>query len=629
MGSCCKFTRKIQREAPPTILLDMKRPLTPIALLFALAILALAFCTQIFWSPTDAEAALAWNLGIILAPVFALIVQYKIAGERRLPIVLTLTVVAIINTTIVLGSRLGAWKGVDWVRALTGNGLPDLPGKTIMGGLVLALIVYAILKKWWRLPAGLADVLVLGLPLAAVSGRVGCLLAGCCYGVPTGSDWGICYGPGTPAYLHQTQSGQLAEGAVFSSPLFPIQLFLIGGNLLIFILLWHYRKRFSRIGALACLGLALLTFQRFGIEFMRDVATNRGGFGLMWGGIKMAQWAALLMALGSMAGFCYLQFFQKKNTARVGTDAPIISTLAQATALGVITLGGFLVRNLLTFDEAMVILASCAPAVLMLGRQLWRERSSGRPVLATATMLSATAMVVLLNPLDTIAPNQNPREWKQWVEVGAAGSFGSYKVISRDCDGNVIREDIIKANSGGGEINANWQRGWTKLQVSLRGAFGKTHPEDNNEAYYNFRYSSFGLQGRASSKWIGGSLGLFNRQQNFKFGGTRENYMLPSMSLRLGRPDRYSIDFRFYDEPTLGLSNVPPFSMGLFNWGFNDRSGNSLLRVGFAITSPAESAFHLAGQFPLGQDGVIGSFSAYIGKANMVGFGLRYRFKEQ
>ncbi len=610
----------------------MKRLLTLSPIFFALALVIGAFSTVILWKPSDVDAALAWNLAIILAPALALAAQWKVARERQFPIVTVLTVVAILNTSIVIGSRLGAWTGQDWVHALTGSGLPDLPGKTIMGGLVLLVLVYFVLQRWWRLPAGLADVLMLGLPLAAVSGRVGCLLAGCCYGIPTDSNWGISYGHGTPAYMQQLQSGILIEGATSTTLLFPIQLLLIGGNLLIFIFLWHFRKRFTRPGALAFLGFALLTFQRFGIEFLRDVATNRGSFGIIWGGLKMGQWVVLLMALVSFAGFLTLQFFQQKNSKAPSQEVPSVGTAQLAYALGGITLFGFLLRDLMTLDEAMVILVSCVPALVLLGRQLWREHSTGRSVLAPASLLSATAIVLMINPIDSIPNKALPGEWKQWMEVGAAGSFGSYKDISRDCDGNVVSEDKVKTNSAGAEVNANWQRGWTKLQVGLRGTFGNASTDENNNEDSNYRYTSFGLHGRASSKVIGASLGLFNRHRNFPaYVGDypSQNDFLLSASLRIGRLDRYFVDFRFYDEPMLGLANEPVFSFGFLNLGFNDPSGNSLLRAGMAVTSVGESAFNLAGQFPFGKTGINGGFSAYLGNANMFSLGLRYRFRDK
>ncbi|HLP92935.1 MAG TPA: prolipoprotein diacylglyceryl transferase family protein [Saprospiraceae bacterium] len=611
----------------------MKNYLTLFPVSLSVLCLSLAFGSVILWMPTNLEAAIVWNLAIMMAPALALLAEWQMARERQFQLTTVVTLIAIVNTSIVLGSRLGAWSGADWVRALGGQGLPDLPGKTVMGGLVLAILVYIALKRLWKLPAALADVLAIGLPLAAVSGRVGCLVAGCCYGIPTNSNWGISYGPGTPAYEHQVAAGILHEGAASTTFLYPIQLILIGGNFLIFLIMWGLRNKVSRPGALAFLGLGLLTFQRFGIEFFRDVATNRGSFGVMLGGLKTGQWVMLAIALCSLAGFAWLYFTQPVNKRPDQPTQLPVGTAPQAYVLGGIILGGFLLRDVLTLDEAMVILISCLPAMVLLGRSLWRDYHAGRTVFAPASLLSISAILLIANPIDTIPAKPSSMEWKRWVDVGAGATLGNYEDISRDCDGNVVERYKVNTRSGGGEVNANWQRGFTRLRVGVRGAFGVVSTDENIYTDNNYRYSALGLQTEASGKFMGLSIGLYHLHQSFpaKVGNDvfPTNQFLPSGTLRIGRADRYSVDFRLYDEPGLGLVAEPPFSMGLINWGFNDLSGQSLVRAGFAVTSASESSLHLFGRFPIGKTGLSGNVTFYLGNATMFNAGLRYRFKEK
>jgi len=66
------------------------------------------------------------------------------------------------------------------------------------GGLVffggpLAVVPFAFwyFKKYKLPPWKTSDALIGALPLGHMFGRFGCLAAGCCYGRPTGSDWGI------------------------------------------------------------------------------------------------------------------------------------------------------------------------------------------------------------------------------------------------------------------------------------------------------------------------------------------------------------------------------------------------------------------------------------------------------
>ncbi len=589
----------------------------------ALSLLAL-LCLSLFQfgqfniAPTDTQAAIVWNLGLILAPVLALVFQWKFARERQVPIAIFLSVWAVVNSALVLGSRMGAWTAHDWQQVLSGNGLPELPGKTVLGGVLLAVLVFAALRRWWGISFHAADALVIGLPLAGITARIGCLYAGCCFGVPTGAAHGICYGPGTPAFEHQVRAGLLAADAGSSLPVYPIQAILIMGNLLIFCLLWHFRKKITRPGALGFLGLALLTAQRFGIEFFREIATNRGQFGLMWEGLKMAQWACLFMAALGLVGF-YLVQFRKASAGKAQSSA---SVRQQATVIGGIALAVMLLQGVLTLDETMMILVSCLPAICVLGQLLWRAHHSGQKVLMPTLMLSATTIALIVTPLDTIAPTSIKR---QWIEVGTGGALGNYHNITRDCDGNVTGRDKIGFGSGGMEINSNWQRDDLYFKVGLRGVFGHSRPQDSYIPDLDYRYSSYGLYGKVSYKWIGFSFGGFSREKRYE-DGLRERSFLPSANIRVGPVHKYSVDFRVYDEPAFGFSNEPVVSLGLANWGFNDPSGATFLRFGLAGLSNAEVMYHFSGGFPFGKSGFSGTISAYLGNGSMLHWGLRYRF---
>ncbi len=544
-----------------------------------------------------------------------------------------LTMIAILNTSIILGSRLGAWTAGDWIKVLSGAGLPDMPGKTVVGGMLLMIVVFMALRRWWKIPLSMADVLVLGLPLAAVSGRIGCLMAGCCYGIPTNADWGIAYGPGTPAYLHQVATGNLLEGANASAFLFPTQLLLIGNNLLLFMVLWVLRSKIIRPGALALLGLGLVALQRFGIEFFRDAVTNQGMFGIFAGGLKITQWLSLLLALGSFTGFWLIHFNQNKQLQEHNPGSRHIRSSQLAYALGGITVGSFLIHNVMTIAETLFILASCAPAIILLSRILWREYILGKSVLVQASMLSATTILLITNPLDSIPKNTQAKEWKRWIDVGAGGIFGKYKeekAVERDCNGNVVRKEIdeISAKYGGGEINANFQNGSDKFQIGIRGAFGQNSTLENSDPNDNNHYTSLGVRGEYSGNIVGLAIGVFNQQKTYpaKVGQNSNAKLLGLGSLRLGRLSSLFIDLRVYDEPILAMS-YQPISSGGINWGFGDPSGNARIRLGVA-TAGSEAAIMFAGSIPFTKQ-LSGSLAAYFGNANLFSFGLRYQFKER
>ncbi len=106
-------------------------------------------------------------------------------------------------------------------------------GFVFFGGL-LAVTPFAIWYfKKWKIPAwkGL-DVLSPGLVLAHSLGRLGCLLAGCCYGKPTGTSWGIVF------------HSELVEPAMRGIHLHPTQLYEAFTLFILFLgLLWTFKHK--------------------------------------------------------------------------------------------------------------------------------------------------------------------------------------------------------------------------------------------------------------------------------------------------------------------------------------------------------------------------------------------------
>ena len=65
-------------------------------------------------------------------------------------------------------------------------------GLELAGGVVVFIIVILFYLRYHKLPIRrYLDVLVIGLMLALVFGRIGCFLNGCCYGKPTELPWGV------------------------------------------------------------------------------------------------------------------------------------------------------------------------------------------------------------------------------------------------------------------------------------------------------------------------------------------------------------------------------------------------------------------------------------------------------
>lgn len=95
----------------------------------------------------------------------------------------------------------------------------------------LSFLVYFRKKKLPVLPY--FDVLCVAAPIIKFFVRVACLLAGCCYGKPTGLPWAISF----------THKGSTAYYFMGTTPLHPTQVYsMIHALLLFFLVNWVYRR---------------------------------------------------------------------------------------------------------------------------------------------------------------------------------------------------------------------------------------------------------------------------------------------------------------------------------------------------------------------------------------------------
>lgn len=150
-------------------------------------------------------------------------------------------------------------------------------GLTYYGGFVGASLAAVWLLRRDRFPVWKAcDMAGIVVPLGLGFGRMGCLLAGCCYGVRTDSAVGLSFPGGSPASEAQFRIGELARVREWSHPVHPTQIYesAVSIGIAAFLLLYlHPRKRYD--GQVFAAFVALYAIGRFVLEFWRD--DERGG----------------------------------------------------------------------------------------------------------------------------------------------------------------------------------------------------------------------------------------------------------------------------------------------------------------------------------------------------------------
>lgn len=183
------------------------------------------------------------------------------------------------------------------------------PGSTAFGAIAFGLLAALSYFRWRRMPLGRAfDLGIPAAPLGQAIGRLGCLLAGCCYGKPTTSWLGMVL-PG--------------EGGAWCRR-HPTQLYSALVDLAIFGLLLVVERRMARTGGArrgwfpGCLTLlwgCLYFSKRFAMEFVRAERP------LVWGPLT---WAHLVSALGLLlvAGFWLANRRWPAPHARAAQNSP-------------------------------------------------------------------------------------------------------------------------------------------------------------------------------------------------------------------------------------------------------------------------------------------------------------------
>ena len=150
-------------------------------------------------------------------------------------------------------------------------------GFVFYGGLFGALAAVWLFCRRRKVPfSQLGADLVPAVPLFHTFGRVGCFLAGCCYGIPAPAGW-----PGVTFRVSPVAPNGVA--------LRPVQLYEAAGCLLLFLLLHRLARRGWKGEALLLVYLAAYALFRFALEFLRGDAA-RG----MWGVFSTSQLLALV-----------------------------------------------------------------------------------------------------------------------------------------------------------------------------------------------------------------------------------------------------------------------------------------------------------------------------------------------
>ncbi len=193
-------------------------------------------------------------------------------------------------------SKSNCWAWID----ITSGGF------TFYGGFIGAALFSIYFIRKYNLPGGkIVDMSGWILMMGVAWGRIGCMLAGCCFGARTDSILGVVFPPGSPAARFHHQTGLISTYRMSSLPVHMTQAYESLAALAIAAaayLLVRPRKRFD--GQVFCFAAGAYAVFRFMVEFIRN--DERGGLF----GITTSQ----IIAVGFLAAIVYMwKMFSKRS----------------------------------------------------------------------------------------------------------------------------------------------------------------------------------------------------------------------------------------------------------------------------------------------------------------------------
>ncbi|MCX6234471.1 MAG: prolipoprotein diacylglyceryl transferase [Bacteroidetes bacterium] len=410
----------------------------------------------------------------------------------------------------ILGNKLLTYSSDDWRYILENLNLPPARGKTILGGIAGVLFGLGLAKYWFRIRHSVLDSMAIAFPVMMAIQRVGCLMAGCCFGKPTNLPWGIEYGIHSYAYQSHMEQGLIQLGDITSLPVHPTQLYDILFCLSIAFVIYLTRKRWTVPGNRFLFTILLYAIGRFLYEFLRDPRSNLF-YGEVFHGLKYLQWIllAIILILASVM-FIRKRIYRSVHKTDIYRDNKIRILLFFILFIFVFWLG----RNWFDNMEYLTLLIILILVFFIVAWQWYRSLT-----LAELRWVPLAAFLVYFVFVGQKVEQKTKKEKSSYTTIGVDTRFGRFDnvveinefISSGDCGYySLIGAEFYKHSyfMGGPGISHTIRRGeFKQFQMGIRTFYGNiTEPipeiETGSHTIYgiepyiqfnNWKYFGFGM----------------------------------------------------------------------------------------------------------------------------------------
>jgi len=496
-----------------------------------------------------------------------------VEGWRRgFPLRPWLTLVAASSLVLILGTKLITHPIGEW-GALLFSDAPTSTARSILGGGLAAALAVLALRRWLGLSWAVLDALALPLCGALAVQCVGCVLTGCCFGLPTTSAWGLPYAAGTLPWWAQVQAGLLPTTAAHSLPVVPTQLLAlllcvtVGGALL------AVRRRRWPVGSWLLLQTGLLLLGRAGQACWRDpvgepvAGTAHAVLGGHWLGLQL-----ILLPLGLLALGAWAWRVRRHNAVSPRAQATPTTAVGPkrtlAVVLAMLALTALLGRQALTLPEVLVVRALLLTVLVAEASAGLAALHTRGPRLVGLPLSLLLAGTVLLTTAQAPAPEQVPpasteitrtttltggvlgnnHEVNQYILNNSSGCSGSQRLALQQRVAAVGGEAAFETTKASGSTKT-WGGG---VWVGQQRIDMQPQPDPNGSTFITNRDTTMRRaladihlyrEAHRENGWLSldlrfglhvGSLGYFSY---FDDGNSQHStWLMPEAMIRLGKP---------------------------------------------------------------------------------------------
>ncbi|WP_223550316.1 prolipoprotein diacylglyceryl transferase family protein [Aestuariivivens sp. NBU2969] len=494
-----------------------------------------------------------FKLFYLLAFTFIfLVVIYKSIkrGYHLRSVLLMLTTISLFT---VIGSRLFTIPIQDWLSAISTKSLV-FNNRSAIGGLLFGLVGLAISQRVFGFNRPMLDLYAWIGPFALGILKFGCLVNGCCYGLPFKGFWAVHYPKGTHAHFNQWYSGLIENEALLSLSVHPVQLY---ESLLLFsigYIVWKTHKLFKKNASALLFGLFLFFTMRFGIEFLRDPNGSQFSSIYYWG-LRSYQWSMLGYAiLTGLLLWIYETHTQKEFIKGLQNSPYIHVDFIYIICISLIL---YTFRALFSSYELLVVWIKFIPAILLSLYYLYSDTRLQSYRVLTSVLLLAPFYIFA----QTI-PNQMP-EIKQYKRIDFGASFGDFaneialNPREGECgtsyDYKYYKQVYQMIGLGYSQVTEKYNRTYT-YGINLAGGNLKSTNLETKVSQSDFMLAANPFY-KIDGKWIGAGIGLqlgklrVNKDERLdesNIEDAQKDYnILPEFYFRIGPRKYLDVDFNY------------------------------------------------------------------------------------